>query len=206
MASEDSMASTVSGSSTESLSLSDLQVCRTIRRSPRRFSPVNATDCSSPAVTNALLTPEAGEDGENQGLSQARGKRVLHRAQDIQQNSNIPTNRVTESATGDATHHDVAKDLRRTIERQKRQLQVKVKSLGRARDEVAQLKQQLAELEKELEEKEEALNWSQKNEQQYRNWWLNEIQFTKLLLNKIPDPNPDIELVRSSQAHYLGHY
>ncbi|KAH6907819.1 hypothetical protein BKA70DRAFT_1427653 [Coprinopsis sp. MPI-PUGE-AT-0042] len=204
MASEDSMASTASGSSTGSLLSSDLQVYRTIRRSPRRFSPVTATNRPSLTVTNAFITPEAGEDSEIQRLS--RGKRVLHRVQDIQQNSNIPTNRVTESAPGDATHHDVAKDLRRTIEQQKRQLQVKVKSLGRARDEVGQLKQQLAELEKELEEKEEALNWSQKNEQQYRNWWLNEIQFTKLLLNKIPDPNRDIELVRSSQAHYLGHY
>ena len=62
------------------------------------------------------------------------------------------------------------------------------------------------ELEEQLEEKDSQLADTRKNETQYRNWWLNEIQFSKLLLNKIPNPNRDIELVRESQSHYLGHY
>jgi chromosome segregation ATPase len=96
--------------------------------------------------------------------------------------------------------------LKVTIERQKRQLQLKIKALERAREELGAAKQQFSELEQEMEEKEEELTSLRKNERQYRNWWLNEVQFTKLLLNKIPDPNRDIELVRESQAHYLGHY
>jgi chromosome segregation ATPase len=78
--------------------------------------------------------------------------------------------------------------------------------LGRIREELDNSKQHISEIEKDLEEKEEQLMLLRKNEQQYRQWWLNEIQFTKLLLNKIPDPKRDIELVRESQAHYLGHY
>jgi DNA-binding transcriptional regulator GbsR (MarR family) len=96
--------------------------------------------------------------------------------------------------------------MRIAMERQKRQLQVKIKSLERAREELHEAKQQFSELEKEMDEKEEELTTLRRNEQQYRNWWLNEIQFTKLLLNKVPNPNRDIELVRTSQAHYLGHY
>ncbi|KAH6872021.1 hypothetical protein BKA70DRAFT_1241285 [Coprinopsis sp. MPI-PUGE-AT-0042] len=86
--------------------------------------------------------------------------------------------------------------LRTIIERQKRQLRSKVKSLERAKEEVAQLKQLRTEIQQELDEREEELANSKKNEEQYRNWWLNEIQFTKLLLNKIPDPNRDIDLMK----------
>ncbi|KAH6901542.1 hypothetical protein BKA70DRAFT_1229711 [Coprinopsis sp. MPI-PUGE-AT-0042] len=68
------------------------------------------------------------------------------------------------------------------------------------------IEERIGELDEEAEERQSNLTQSQKNEVQYRNWWLNEIQFTKLLLNKVPDPNRDIELVRASQAHYVGHY
>jgi predicted RNase H-like nuclease (RuvC/YqgF family) len=92
------------------------------------------------------------------------------------------------------------------VEKQQRQLKLKASTLERRNKEIKALKERIAELSEELEDKQSTLEHSQKNEVQYRNWWLNEIQFTKLLVNKIPNPNRDIELVRSSQAHYLGHY
>jgi hypothetical protein len=103
-------------------------------------------------------------------------------------------------------HKATLKALRTTVERQKRQLRTKVNSLMRTREELEQSKQQYSEIERELEEMQEELISLCKNEKQYRNWWLNEVQFTKLLLNRFPEPNCNIELVRRSQAHYLGHY
>ncbi|KAH6911253.1 hypothetical protein BKA70DRAFT_1220279 [Coprinopsis sp. MPI-PUGE-AT-0042] len=98
------------------------------------------------------------------------------------------------------------KALKKTIEQQKRQLRSKINALGRTRDELSQTKQQYTELEIELEQKEEDIATLRKNERQYRNWWLNEIQFTKFLLtvNKIPEANRELELARASQAHYLA--
>ncbi|KAH6905253.1 hypothetical protein BKA70DRAFT_1226019 [Coprinopsis sp. MPI-PUGE-AT-0042] len=104
---------------------------------------------------------------------------------------------------------DSASDLlaiTKAVERQKRQLQLKTSTLRRRNKEIKALKERIAELDEEVQDKESMLDQSQKNEVQYRNWWLNEIQFTKLLLNKIPNPNRDVDLVRTSQAHYLGHY
>ncbi|KAH6905467.1 hypothetical protein BKA70DRAFT_1225830 [Coprinopsis sp. MPI-PUGE-AT-0042] len=97
-------------------------------------------------------------------------------------------------------------ELLAMIEHLKRLLKAKKKSVDRAREERDQARQQCTELNEELAQKDDDLTAARKNELQYRNWWLNEIQFTKLLLNKVPEPNRDIELVRASQAHYLGHY
>ncbi|KAH6894796.1 hypothetical protein BKA70DRAFT_1439274 [Coprinopsis sp. MPI-PUGE-AT-0042] len=96
--------------------------------------------------------------------------------------------------------------LKRTIERQNHQLRSKTKALERIKEELSSARQQYSESEDELAQRDEEIVSLRKNERQYQNWWLNEIQFTKLLLNKFPEPNRDIELVRASQAHYLGHY
>ncbi|KAH6896067.1 hypothetical protein BKA70DRAFT_1231978 [Coprinopsis sp. MPI-PUGE-AT-0042] len=80
-----------------------------------------------------------------------------------------------------------------SIERQNRQLRLKTGALGRRNKEIKALKERIAELDEEVEDKQSMLDESQKNEVQYRNWWLNEIQFTKLLLNKVPNPNRDID-------------
>ncbi|KAH6903656.1 hypothetical protein BKA70DRAFT_1433284 [Coprinopsis sp. MPI-PUGE-AT-0042] len=167
---------------------------RPIRRSPRRHNPVGAVRSNARGQI-----PEA-EQGELDGHTrQFNMQRCRENAADVSQADSL-------AAFQNNTDEDTLRSLRITIERQKRQLQVKVKALERAREELGGAKQQFSELEKELEEKEEELTTLRKNEQQYRNWWLNEIQFTKLLLNKVPNPNRDIELVRASQAHYLGHY
>ncbi|KAH6904738.1 hypothetical protein BKA70DRAFT_1432056 [Coprinopsis sp. MPI-PUGE-AT-0042] len=99
-----------------------------------------------------------------------------------------------------------SEDLMCIIKRQKRQIQLKKIALARIKDEQKDLKERLAELEEELEEKQTTVETLKKSELQYRNWWLNEVQFTKVILNKVPNPNRDIELVRASQAHYVGHY
>lgn len=97
-------------------------------------------------------------------------------------------------------------ELLSKCKRLSRQLTAGKSSAKRLKDEVKSLKERIAEIEEELEDKEVNIQHLAKSEVQYCNWWLNEIQFTKLLLNKIPDPNCDIELVRTSQAHYVGHY
>jgi outer membrane protein TolC len=97
----------------------------------------------------------------------------------------------------------VVKALKKTIERQKRQLRLKINALERTRDELSQARQQYSELETEMEQKEEEMTTLRKSERQYRGWWLNEIQFTKLLLSRFPEPDRDMELLRASQTHYL---
>lgn len=104
-------------------------------------------------------------------------------------------------------------ELAAIISRLKRQVESRKNVIEKLRTDVEKVKQECAEYRKELEEKDleleekaKELERVQKDQRQYRNWWLNEIQFTKLLLSKIPDPNRDIELVRESQSHYLGHY
>ncbi|KAH6886040.1 hypothetical protein BKA70DRAFT_1444707 [Coprinopsis sp. MPI-PUGE-AT-0042] len=182
---------------------SDIQVHRTIRRSPRRFSPI---------------TPTAGRtasgDGESQGLPRGMPDYAFHTLSKRGFNAEaamlpIPMmhiEHVDEAMDEADTVESQNEELRRIVERQRRQLLHRAKALDRLHQSLESSKQQLAEMEQELEGKEDELIFLRKNEQQYRNWWLNEIQFTKLLLNKVPDPNRDIELVRASQAHYLGHY
>ncbi|KAH6893611.1 hypothetical protein BKA70DRAFT_1440389 [Coprinopsis sp. MPI-PUGE-AT-0042] len=169
----DSETGSLSSASPETL------VYRTIRRSPRRFSPLAAARPAR-ALTDAILPSERSEDDGNQGPSFGKATKPLR-----QQDSSV----------------DVGQIDARTNNRQSQSKDATegLKQLGNS-------KQQIAEAEKGLDEKEDELAFSRKNEEQYRNWWLNEIQFTKLLLNKIPNPNRDIELVRTSQAHYLGHY
>ncbi|KAH6909377.1 hypothetical protein BKA70DRAFT_1222227 [Coprinopsis sp. MPI-PUGE-AT-0042] len=122
------------------------------------------------------------------------------------------TSRVVECSTNNSEAAGASlQDADRTellaiIDRQRRQLHLKKNAAGRMRDALKDLKEKMSEVEEELEEKELIIEALAKNELQYRNWWLNEIQFTKLLLNKVPNPNRDIDLVRESQAHYLGHY
>ncbi|KAH6911950.1 hypothetical protein BKA70DRAFT_1219148 [Coprinopsis sp. MPI-PUGE-AT-0042] len=96
--------------------------------------------------------------------------------------------------------------LKRQVESRKSAIKQLKTEIDDAKQECAEYRKELEEKDEELEEKDEELTRVRKEEIQYRNWWLNEIQFMKLLLNKIPDPNRDIELVRASQAHYLGHY
>ncbi|KAH6905187.1 hypothetical protein BKA70DRAFT_1225958 [Coprinopsis sp. MPI-PUGE-AT-0042] len=184
---------TLSGTESSSLRSSspETQVYRTIRRSPRRFDPVAAIRPLR-AVNRASLVPDASEDNDEQRPSSAR--RPLHRAvRDAERNVPIGQND-TSTTDGGTQHHGAMENLRRTVARQKRQLQLKANSLERAREELDNSKQQIAEMENELEEKAEELERLRKSEKQYRNWWLNEIQFTKLLLNKTPEPNRDIEL------------
>ncbi|KAH6880569.1 hypothetical protein BKA70DRAFT_1238732 [Coprinopsis sp. MPI-PUGE-AT-0042] len=68
---------------------------------------------------------------------------------------------------------DSASDLLVVIGRQKRQLQMKTATLGRKKQEIKALKERIGELDEEAEERQSNLTQSQKNEVQYRNWWLN---------------------------------
>ncbi|KAH6918198.1 hypothetical protein BKA70DRAFT_1214178 [Coprinopsis sp. MPI-PUGE-AT-0042] len=57
--------------------------------------------------------------------------------------------------------------------------QVLARAAERMKTKLEEARQQVAELQQELEEKDEALRKSQEDEVQYRNWWLNEVQFTQ---------------------------
>ena len=52
----------------------------------------------------------------------------------------------------------------------------------------------------------ERLRVAEKGKEEYRGLWINEVQFTKLILNKVPNREQDRELVRAAQAHYFGHF
>jgi chromosome segregation ATPase len=98
------------------------------------------------------------------------------------------------------------KALKLDLTRAKRKLEAKTEQMLDLRTELQQSNKAMEMAERESDEKDELLEIAQKDTEQYRNWWLNEIQFMKLMLNKIPEPNRDIELARASQAHYLGHF
>ncbi|KAH6879638.1 hypothetical protein BKA70DRAFT_1239232 [Coprinopsis sp. MPI-PUGE-AT-0042] len=178
---------------------------RSNRRTLRRYTPIPTTRstrarslASDPSGSYRAISPAAleGVDSTTVGSEdpfQVEGSTAIATSTTISQRDQ---NRIMAEL----------ESLKATIERQKRLLRSRMKSLEWVKEEVAQIKQQRAEVQQELDEKEEELVNSKKNEEQYRNWWLNEIQFTKLLLNKVPNPNRDINLVRASQAHYLGHY
>jgi chromosome segregation ATPase len=90
--------------------------------------------------------------------------------------------------------------------RLKTKLEAKSEEMLDLRSELQQAKRDAEMMERECDQKEERLDAAMRDVEQYRNWWLNEIQFMKLMLNKIPEPNRDINLVRAAQAHYLGHF
>ncbi|KAH6871003.1 hypothetical protein BKA70DRAFT_1242078 [Coprinopsis sp. MPI-PUGE-AT-0042] len=89
---------------------------------------------------------------------------------------------------------DEVKALTRSLKRMRSRLEEKKESILDLKTEIQHLKTNIEEVEKESDNKDELLEAAEKDVKQYRNWWLNEIQFMKLLLNKIPEPNRDIEL------------
>ncbi|KAH6891957.1 hypothetical protein BKA70DRAFT_1233752 [Coprinopsis sp. MPI-PUGE-AT-0042] len=115
----------------------------------------------------------------------------------------LPRRRAIDAAD---EHEKQASLLKATIRRLKKKLEEKSEVILDLRTEMQHMKSDIERLEKESDKKDEMLEVAAQDVEQYRAWWLNEIQFMKLLLNKIPEPNRDIELVRASQAHYLGHY
>ncbi|KAH6907339.1 hypothetical protein BKA70DRAFT_1428312 [Coprinopsis sp. MPI-PUGE-AT-0042] len=116
-----------------------------------------------------------------------------------------PTTRVEESNASDrqasATAHEDP-DLRRT----RRALEGKKLLLRKTREDLRIAREELEESRGEVADLTERLEAAGVTKEQYRNWWINEVQFTKLILTKVPTPNQDWDLVRSSQSHYLGRF
>ncbi|KAH6913013.1 hypothetical protein BKA70DRAFT_1219072 [Coprinopsis sp. MPI-PUGE-AT-0042] len=156
-----------------------------------------------PAPNSQLDADRDKHDPETQG--HAESPQLNDRVGSLLRDGEGSDNEYSAGCAGEENRGDVD-DLLATIERLKRQLLRKQVAGQRAREELKDAQERCAELQEELDAKEELLQEAKKNEVQYRDWWLNEIQFTKLLLNKVPNPNRDIDLVRASQAHYLGHY
>jgi soluble cytochrome b562 len=98
------------------------------------------------------------------------------------------------------------KAMKITTARLRMKLVAKTDQLFDLRTELQEMRKDMETMEREADKKDELLDASKKDTEQYRTWWLNEVQFMKLMLNKIPEPNKDIDLVRTAQAHYLGNY
>ncbi|KAH6869011.1 hypothetical protein BKA70DRAFT_1242613 [Coprinopsis sp. MPI-PUGE-AT-0042] len=92
------------------------------------------------------------------------------------------------------------------LHRAQRALDAKKAALRNTREELGITKEELKEVREELADLTEQLETANTSKEQYRNWWINEVQFTKLILNKVPHPNQDWDLIHTSQSHYLGRF
>jgi predicted nuclease with TOPRIM domain len=113
----------------------------------------------------------------------------------------------------DAAEEDISrldanqlKTLTTALVRANRSLDKKKAQLRDMRETLADSKQQLEESCEESDDLKERLETMDVQMQQYWNWWLNEVQFTKVILSKVPNANQDWDLVRESQSHYLGRF
>ncbi|KAH6901820.1 hypothetical protein BKA70DRAFT_1435825 [Coprinopsis sp. MPI-PUGE-AT-0042] len=97
-------------------------------------------------------------------------------------------------------------DIQKELARVKRTLENRRTKLRVARDDLIVAKQELDEAQGEIAELTDRLDHANMTGDQYHNWWINEVQFTKIILSKIPNANQDWDLVRSSQSHYLGRF
>ncbi|KAH6909848.1 hypothetical protein BKA70DRAFT_1425564 [Coprinopsis sp. MPI-PUGE-AT-0042] len=105
-----------------------------------------------------------------------------------------------------SVRRDEVKGLAEDLKRTKRALESKKTMLRNAREELAVAKEELGEKQGEIESLTERLEGASASKEQYRSWWINEVQFTKVILSKVPNANQDWDLVRTSQSHYLGRY
>ncbi|KAH6907120.1 hypothetical protein BKA70DRAFT_1428639 [Coprinopsis sp. MPI-PUGE-AT-0042] len=96
--------------------------------------------------------------------------------------------------------------MKSAVARLRTKVEAKTEQTLDLKTELQQMRKDMETVEQESDRKDELLDATRKDAEQYRTWWLNEIQFMKLMLNKIPEPNRDIDFVRASQAHYLGHF
>ncbi|KAH6893802.1 hypothetical protein BKA70DRAFT_1233149 [Coprinopsis sp. MPI-PUGE-AT-0042] len=81
------------------------------------------------------------------------------------------------------------------LRRVRRALEAKKSVLRETREELRIAKEELQEARGEAQELNERLESASASQEQYRNWWINEVQFTKLILTKVPRPNQDWDLV-----------
>ncbi|KAH6871593.1 hypothetical protein BKA70DRAFT_1241751 [Coprinopsis sp. MPI-PUGE-AT-0042] len=98
------------------------------------------------------------------------------------------------------------RQVQQELVRVKRALENRKAKLRVAREDLVVAKQELEEAQGEIAELMERLEHANTTGEQYRNWWINEVQFTKIILSKVPNANQDWDLVRSSQSHYLGRF
>ncbi|KAH6907233.1 hypothetical protein BKA70DRAFT_1223591 [Coprinopsis sp. MPI-PUGE-AT-0042] len=85
--------------------------------------------------------------------------------------------------------------LAKALARANRCANTKKKLISKIRRELADTKEELGELSSEMDELKERLEKAESETSQYRNWWLNEVQFTKLILTKVPNANQDWDLL-----------
>jgi chromosome segregation ATPase len=92
------------------------------------------------------------------------------------------------------------------LKRTKRALERNKSALRDLREELSIVKNDCEERQGEVDDLTERLQEATRIQEQYRNWWINEVQFTKLILSKVPNANEDWDLMRTSQSHYLGRF
>jgi flagellar motility protein MotE (MotC chaperone) len=158
-------------------------------------SGVPAESISESAGTITLNQVSSGQGGTDQDfepfeispVESAPAQAAVSEAP--QAGSGLPT---PETATA-------LRQTQRALEARKTSLRKAREQLKIATEESQEMKEEIADLTKRLEN-------AEREKAQYRNWWINEVQFTKLILAKVPGPNQDWDLVRTSQSHYLGRF
>ncbi|KAH6871352.1 hypothetical protein BKA70DRAFT_1241837 [Coprinopsis sp. MPI-PUGE-AT-0042] len=105
-----------------------------------------------------------------------------------------PSPVVNRSETQETTVNEirVLDELKRT----KRALESRKALLRTAREELAVAKEEVGEKQGEIEDLTARLECANVSKEQYRNWWINEVQFTKVILSKVPNANQDWDLGR----------
>ncbi|KAH6912316.1 hypothetical protein BKA70DRAFT_1219448 [Coprinopsis sp. MPI-PUGE-AT-0042] len=104
-----------------------------------------------------------------------------------------PSPVVNRSETQETTVNEIrvlADELKRT----KRALESRKALLRTAREELAVAKEEVGEKQGEIEDLTARLECANVSKEQYRNWWINEVQFTKVILSKVPNANQDWDL------------
>ncbi|KAH6895057.1 hypothetical protein BKA70DRAFT_1232162 [Coprinopsis sp. MPI-PUGE-AT-0042] len=85
--------------------------------------------------------------------------------------------------------------MKSVVARLRTKVEAKTEQTLDLKAELQQMRKDMEMMEQESDRKDELLDATRKDAEQYRTWWLNEVQFMKLMLNKIPKPNRDIDFV-----------
>ncbi|TFK17086.1 hypothetical protein FA15DRAFT_661700 [Coprinopsis marcescibilis] len=107
---------------------------------------------------------------------------------------------------GQEASHKQIRALKAAEQCLKKKLDCKEEEIKDLKAEIQTAKREYEEMEGKVDRADERFESLQKENEQYWRWWLNKIQFTKLLLSMDHDSNPrhSREIAQEIQRHYLN--